>query len=120
MHAIAGKLTFGRENRSPRDVVIAMTEALAHRGPDEQGFHFAAGIGIGHRRSAAAEGPSERQPGANEDETIWSALDGEILNGSALGTELESHGHRFRTLTDAELLVHAYEQWGDTAIARLH
>jgi len=119
MHAIAGKITFGREHQPLRHVVVAMTEALAHRGPDGWGFHFAAGIGIGHRRSAPVQEPQEHQPVSNEDGTVWSALDGEILNGSAIGTELEARGHRFRTMTDAELLVHAYEQWGERAIERL-
>ncbi len=119
MCAITGKITFGRESRSPRDTVLAMTEALAHRGPGGLAFHFGPGAGIGHRHCDAEDGPSNRQPASNEDDTVLAALDGEIVNASALRAELSDRGHTFRTETDAEVLAHGYEQWGELTVERL-
>ncbi|HYB74034.1 MAG TPA: asparagine synthase (glutamine-hydrolyzing) [Candidatus Sulfotelmatobacter sp.] len=90
-----------------------MTEALAHRGPDDAGTHTAPGVGLGHRRLSIIDlSAAGRQPMANEDGTVWVAFNGEIYNFGNLRPDLEAAGHRFRSRTDTEVLVHGYEAWG--------
>jgi asparagine synthase (glutamine-hydrolysing) len=95
-----------------------MTSAVAHRGPDAAGFFVGAGIGLGHRRLSIIDLSTGDQPLANEDRTIWVVFNGEIYNFAEIRTTLEAFGHRFRTHTDTEVIVHAYEQWGDGAVER--
>jgi asparagine synthase (glutamine-hydrolysing) len=118
MCGITGKLVFDGSEPIGRDVIFAMTSALGHRGPDGFGLHFGPGLGLGHRRAAAA-GPAERQPLANQDETVWVALDGEIHNAEGLRSQLKAHGRVFRTTGGAEVIVQGYEQWGDLVVGRL-
>ena len=90
-----------------------MTEALAHRGPDDAGTYVAPGIGLGHRRLSIIDlSPAGRQPMANEECTVWVAFNGEIYYFGDLRPDLEAAGHRFRSRTDTEVLVHGYEAWG--------
>lgn len=96
-----------------RDLLQKMTEALAHRGPDDAGSYVADGIGLGHRRLSIIDlSPAGRQPMANEDDSVWVAFNGEIYNFGELRPELEVGGHRFATRTDTEVLLHGYEAWG--------
>ncbi len=90
-----------------------MTEALAHRGPDDAGTFASAGVGLGHRRLSIIDlSAAARQPMANEDGTVWVTFNGEIYNFGDLRPELEAAGHRFQSRTDTEVLVHGYEAWG--------
>ncbi|MBI5711343.1 MAG: asparagine synthase (glutamine-hydrolyzing) [Candidatus Eisenbacteria bacterium] len=93
--------------------------ALAHRGPDDQGFHAEPGVGLAFRRLAIVDLVSGAQPLANEDGTVWIAYNGEIYNHAGLRRELEAKGHRFRTRSDTEAIVHAYEEWGERCLERL-
>lgn len=101
------------------DRVIQATRLLSHRGPDGEGFHFSAGVALGHRRLSIIDVDGGKQPIANEDETIWATYNGEIYNFPSLKNELESCGHVFRTNCDAEIIVHAYEEWGCDFVERL-
>ena len=101
-----------------------MADAVAHRGPDDQGFfesEIRAGgrVGLAHRRLAIIDLTQGGQPLGNEDGTIQIVFNGEIYNFAALRQELESAGHVFRTHSDTETIVHAYEQWGDACVDRL-
>ena len=118
MCGIAGKLNFDPSNPIDRDRLTAMTTAVAHRGPDADGFYVGAGIGLGHRRLSIIDLASGHQPLANEDQTVWVVFNGEIYNFAEIRAELVSGGHRFRTHSDTEVIVHAYEQWGERAIDR--
>lgn len=101
--------------------VGSMINALQHRGPDDSGLWSDHLCALGHRRLAIIDlSQSGRQPLTNEDGTIWITFNGEIYNFEALRRELESSGHRFRTRTDTEVIVHAYEQWGTKCIEHLH
>jgi len=96
-----------------------MLDAIVHRGPDDEGIYTDSHIALGFRRLAIIDLVSGHQPLANEDETIWTVLNGEIYNFQSLRQDLKSHGHTFRTNSDPEVIVHAYEQWGDEFVQRL-
>ncbi|MCC6781324.1 MAG: asparagine synthase (glutamine-hydrolyzing) [Planctomycetes bacterium] len=98
-----------------------MTAALTHRGPDDSGHLVLPGIALGHRRLSIIDlSPAGRQPLANEDETVWTVFNGEIFDYLELRERLEGLGHRFRTHTDTEVIVHGYEEWGDAFVERLN
>ena len=99
-----------RENRP--EVLGRMTAALRHRGPDDEGAYVDDHVALGVRRLAVIDPAGGRQPIANEDGTIHVVLNGEIYNFAALRDRLERRGHRFRTRSDAEVIVHAYEESG--------
>ncbi|MEE4276735.1 MAG: hypothetical protein V2J16_12810, partial [Thermoleophilia bacterium] len=109
---------FGFAGPPDHALLARMAAVLAHRGPDDGGALERDAVSLGHRRLAAGDGA--RQPIVNEDETVWLVCDGSVLNGSDLRAELEELGHVFATTSDAEVIVHAYEQWGDTCAARFN
>jgi asparagine synthase (glutamine-hydrolysing) len=112
----------GRVNHSApvdRAEIFRMTELLAHRGPDDHGYHLRTRVGLGHRRLSIIDLAGGRQPLANEDDTVWIVFNGEIYNHVALRRELLARGHRFRTHSDTEAIVHAYEEWGADCAKRL-
>ena len=94
-----------------RETVDAMTRRLERRGPDGSGIHSEPGVAFGHRRLSIID-LSDRaaQPMSNEDGTVWLTFNGEIYNHAAIRADLESRGHRFRSDSDSEVLVHLYEQ----------
>ena len=97
---------------------VAMRDSLAHRGPDEEGLHIEPTTILAHRRLSIVDLRTGQQPLCNEDGTIWIVYNGEVYNHAALRLELESLGHRYRTRSDTETIVHAYEQWGDHCVSR--
>jgi len=99
-----------------------MNDFLQHRGPDDEGFYYdeAAGLGLGHRRLSIIDLNTGHQPLSNEDGTVWIVFNGEIYNYRDLRLELQALGHRFKTKTDTEVIVHAYEQWGMDSFPRLN
>jgi asparagine synthase (glutamine-hydrolysing) len=117
MCGIAGKLTFDGAPVDP-DLLAAMTDVVAHRGPDAGGYYFGDGIGLGHRRLSIIDLATGDQPLANEDETIWVVFNGEIYNFADVRAELEALGHCFRTHSDTEIIVHGYEEWGADCVQR--
>jgi len=103
-----------------RETLRGMTDQLAHRGPDGEGFHVAAGIGLGHRRLSIIDLGGGAQPISNEDGSIVIVFNGEIYNFIELRDELLRQGHRFKTHSDTEVIVHAYEQWGPDCTCRFN
>ena len=99
--------------------IQAMTAALSHRGPDEQGVHCEESVALGHCRLSIIDLETGAQPLSNEDGNVWVTFNGEIYNYRELRTELIGYGHTFRTSSDTEVLVHGYEQWGCDFVARL-
>src|SRR5208282_593780 len=88
-----------------------MMAAMVHRGPDEEGILLAPPIVAGMRRLSIIDLPGGSQPVWNETGTLAVVFNGEIYNFVPLRNELEARGHRFRTRSDTEVIVHAYEEW---------
>jgi len=102
-------------------VVQVMTESLAHRGPDGEGLYVDGPLGLGHRRLAIIDlSQAGRQPIANETGDVIVTYNGEIYNFQKLRIELEALGHQFHSQTDAEVIVHAYEVWGQACVERFN
>ncbi len=97
-----------------------MCGALTHRGPDEFGWYRDTLAGLAHSRLSIIDLATGQQPLSNEDETLWIAFNGEIFNYLELRGELASRGHDFRTRSDTEVIVHAWEEWGEAAIPRFN
>ncbi len=120
MCGIAGILRFDGAAAQP-ELLKRMTDVLAHRGPDGEGVYLSGPLGLGHRRLAILDLSSAgRQPMTNEDGSIWVTFNGEIYNFRELRRELEARGHAFRSATDTEVLVHAYEEWGLNCLQRFN
>lgn len=95
-----------------------MTKSIAHRGPDGEGIHVRDGIALGHRRLSIIDLELGKQPMTNEDGEVWITFNGELYNYRELRKELETSGHVFRTHSDTEVIIHAYEQWGEECVRR--
>lgn len=95
------------------------TNMLAHRGPDASGIFVDDGVGLGHRRLSIIDLESGHQPMFNEDETLCIVFNGEIYNFPELHADLVARQHRFKTRSDTETILHAYEEWGEGCVARL-
>ncbi len=103
-----------------RLLVERMCDAIRHRGPDDEGVYVADGVALGMRRLSIIDLATGHQPIANESGTVWTVFNGEIYNYRQLRQQLEGAGHRFRTATDTEVIVHGYEQWGEQVFRHLH
>jgi asparagine synthase (glutamine-hydrolysing) len=108
---------------APRDRIAAMAAVLRHRGPDDGGVwtsrdeHTA--VGLGHRRLSIIDlSPAGHQPMTNENGTLWLTYNGEIYNHAEIRRELQAAGHVYRSQTDSESILHAYEEWGDRFVDR--
>lgn len=100
--------------------LTTMAAAISHRGPDEFGVYRDPTAGLAHARLSIIDLSTGQQPLCNEDGTLWVVFNGEIFNYIELRQELEAAGHRFRTRSDTEVIVHAFEQWGDGAFRRFN
>ncbi|BAQ61810.1 asparagine synthetase [glutamine-hydrolyzing] [Geminocystis sp. NIES-3708] len=116
MCGITGILQF--QEKANRQDIQLMTNSLSHRGPDGDGIWINGQVAIGHRRLAIIDLDTGGQPLCNEDETIWITFNGEIYNYQELRQQLVSKGHRFKTNSDTEVIVHSYEEWGDSCVQR--
>ncbi|NWG32038.1 MAG: amidotransferase 1, exosortase A system-associated [Rhodocyclaceae bacterium] len=101
-----------------RDVLSRMNESQFHRGPDEGGLHIEPGVGLGHRRLSIIDLSTGQQPLYNEDGSVCVVFNGEIYNFRELIPELQSLGHVFHTKSDTEVIVHAWEAWGEDCVTR--
>ncbi len=106
-------------------ILHAMADVIAHRGPDDDGFletnakSCSHRVGLAHRRLSIIDLDAGHQPIANEDDSIQLVFNGEIYNFQSLRDELISRGHKFKTASDTETIVHAYEEYGDRCVEHL-
>ncbi|MGB9596990.1 MAG: asparagine synthase (glutamine-hydrolyzing), partial [Candidatus Poribacteria bacterium] len=104
-----------------KSILKQMTDIIKHRGPDDEGFYLNENIGLGHRRLSIIDLSSAgHQPMSNDNETIWIVYNGEIYNYIELRDELIKYGYKFRTNTDTEVIIKAYEKWGESCLEKLN
>jgi asparagine synthase (glutamine-hydrolysing) len=120
MCGIVGIFDIAGERPIERPMLERMNAKHAHRGPDGDGYHLEPGVGFGHRRLSIIDLEGGKQPLYNEDETVVVTFNGEIYNFQPLMAELIALGHQFRTRCDTEVIVHAWEQWGEQCVARFN
>ncbi|MBN1816601.1 MAG: asparagine synthase (glutamine-hydrolyzing) [Sedimentisphaerales bacterium] len=119
MCGICGKMVF-QDTKVDSEQIEKMCSVLAHRGPDGRGVYTAPFIGLGQRRLAIIDlNRNANPPLSNEDGTVWLVYNGEIYNYTSLRAELETKGHRFRTQSDTEVVVHLYEEYGMDSLSRM-
>ena len=110
------------DTRAARDIARAtlhrMNESQLHRGPDEGSLHIEPGVGLGHRRLSIIDVATGQQPLFNEDNSVVIVFNGEVYNYQELIPELQALGHRFHTKSDTEVIVHAWESWGEACVQR--
>src|SRR6476620_4378691 len=111
MCGIAGIFHFEMERRADLKIVKSMTDSLSHRGPDGEGFFIHKNIALGHRRLSIIDLETGDQPMFNEDNSIVIIFNGEMYNYLELREELKVLGHTFRTSSDTEVIIKAYQQW---------
>jgi asparagine synthase (glutamine-hydrolysing) len=120
MCGIVGVFDLLGEREMDRHAVARMNDSHRHRGPDGDGFHFEPGVAFGHRRLSIIDLEGGKQPLFNEDGSVVVTYNGEIYNFPSLVTELASRGHQFRTRCDTEVIVHAWEEWGEACVERFN
>lgn len=119
MCGIAGIFNTRERAEVNADLLARITHALTHRGPDEAGFHREPGLGLGHRRLSIIDIAAGQQPMFSEDHRVAMVFNGEIYNFKTLREELRTLGQRFHTRSDSEVLLRAWEQWGEACVGRL-
>src|SRR5947208_9252146 len=112
MCGICGKLNFEPRRHVDPALIQSMLGTMRHRGPDDDGCYIDSEVGLGHLRLSIIDLSTGHQPLSNEDGTIWIVFNGEIYNFQELRTFLTAKGHRFKTQTDTEAIVHLYEELG--------
>jgi asparagine synthase (glutamine-hydrolysing) len=119
MCGINGLFYFDPSRRVAEDAVNRMREVSRHRGPDDHGTYLSGNVGLGFNRLSIIDLSGGHQPMCNEDGTVWIVFNGEIYNFASLHDDLVSRGHRFRTRSDTETIVHAWEEFGEQCVGML-
>ena len=118
MCGIAGMVAVEGLESGARERALAMRDVITHRGPDAEGVWADDRAVLAHRRLSIVDLSGGSQPLSNEDGSIWVVFNGEIYNHAEVRRDLEARGHSYRTKSDTETIVHAYEQWGDECMQR--
>src|ERR1041385_6075306 len=120
MCGIAGILNLDMSPVAPLEIG-RMPERLVHRGPDDEGTWFGEGVGLGHRRLSIIDVTSAgHQPMANAAGTVWITYSGELYNYKEIRCVLEKQGRRFRSESDTEVIIQAYEEWGTQCLQQFN
>jgi asparagine synthase (glutamine-hydrolysing) len=119
MCGICGKLNFDHHELVDAELLRQMMDLIRHRGPDGGGEYRSGPVGLGHRRLSIIDLNSGAQPMSNEDGTVCVVYNGEIYNFPELRADLQARGHKFKSATDTEVIVHLYEELGAESVARL-
>lgn len=116
MCGICGVVSFNPDGGVNRDILQRMNQTLHHRGPDDEGYYQDAQASLAMRRLSIIDLHTGKQPIANENSNVWTVYNGEIYNFKHVRAILEQRGHIFKTQTDTEVIVHAYEEYGDECV----
>jgi len=119
MCGICGKVHFDSGKPVLQNTIHEMTALITHRGPDDSGYYLKNNVGFGFRRLSIIDLHSGHQPLANEDDSVWIVFNGEIYNHNSLREQLIAKGHRFKTGSDTETIVHLYEEYGSDCVKYL-
>jgi len=120
MCGICGQYNFGDQAPVLRQDMERMARSIAHRGPDDEGYHLAGPVGLGFRRLSIIDLEGGHQPMSDQEESTWVVFNGEIYNFPELRRELEGYGYVFRTSCDTEVIVQGYKQWGEGVFDHLN
>jgi len=120
MCGICGIFSLDSGAEVDRMVLQRMNRTMVHRGPDDEGYYVSGAVGLAMRRLSIIDLEGGHQPITNEDESLWIVFNGEIYNYPELRSELLSKGHRFRTRSDTEVILHLYEEIGEDCVKRLN
>lgn len=112
MCGICGQFSFQDGEPIEPETIARMADSIAHRGPDDEGYFISGAVGLGFRRLSIIDLERGHQPMSDPAESVWVIFNGEIYNFKELRVELEECGHRFRTNSDTEVVVHGYKEWG--------
>ncbi len=112
MCGIAGTFNYKKNHPVSKDILKIMSDAIIHRGPDDEGFYIKDDIGLAFRRLSIIDLNTGNQPIHNEDSTVWVVFNGEIYDYVELRENLIGKGHSFYTRSDTEVIVHLYEEYG--------
>jgi asparagine synthase (glutamine-hydrolysing) len=121
MCGIAGEFIFDPQGRVDESMIVPMVSAIRHRGPDQWGYYLgrSGSVLLINTRLSIVDLSNGRQPLSNEDGSIWVVLNGELYGFQDVAKDLESRGHRFRTRSDTEVIVHLYEEYGEDFVSHL-
>jgi len=119
MCGICGIVYRDKDQSVDRELLVKMTDTLTHRGPDDCGYYVKGNVALGHRRLSIVDLSLGHQPIANEEGTLWISYNGEIYNHRDIRRDLESKGHRYKTNSDTESVVHCIEEYGAAGLHRL-
>jgi asparagine synthase (glutamine-hydrolysing) len=119
MCGIAGIVSLEPGTQPADERLLRMRDVLRHRGPDAAGLYVSDGVGLAHRRLSIVDLAGGHQPMANEDQSVWISFNGEIYNHALLRPGLEARGHRYKTRSDTETILHLYEELGERCVERL-
>ena len=120
MCGINGQHNFLRNEPVDPEMIRRMARTIVHRGPDDEGYFISGSLGFGFRRLSIIDLAGGHQPMSDSEERVWVIFNGEIYNYPELRAELEAQGHRFRTRSDTEAIVHGYKQWGTDVFNHLN
>ncbi len=107
------------EKPVPSSIIKSMCDSIIHRGPDDEGIYVNENVALGARRLSIIDLVTGHQPISNEDGSIWIAYNGEVYNFPELKKILEKKGHKFKSKSDTETIVHSYEEWGENFVNKL-
>src|SRR6266851_4565855 len=111
MCGICGQYNFKNQRPVKLEDIKRMTKALAHRGPDDEGFYISGSLGFGFRRLSIIDLDGGHQPMSDLEQSVWLIFNGEIYNYLELRNQLKRFGHIFRSNSDTEVIIHGYKQW---------
>jgi asparagine synthase (glutamine-hydrolysing) len=122
MCGITGQFNYKFKQPADKNIARNMVSSISHRGPDDEGFYYSDsdGVFLGHRRLSIIDLSTGSQPMTNEDCSVWIVFNGEIYNFPELKNELVAKGHLFKTHSDTEVIIHAYEEWGVDSFKKLN